>query len=625
MNMENSISKRVFCIGMNKTGTTTIKRCFETLNLTPIASPKTYTREGRQSIRDFYVDKNYSEILKLAEGYKTFEDRPWNMWSMYRHLHKRFPDSRFVLTVRDPESWWRSTERWITVTKPHILRRYQLHLRVHQPSKESMTESYLRYNDEVEQYFKNTGNLLVMNFEKGDGWDKLCRFLDVGVPNIEFPHANRQLYSPEDAKRMKKERRLKNGLECQACHETTILKKETSARSIRSLTQSLPLHPVSLPRTLMKRITKITAQDLQNSLAGRRLLYGTHRALRYLAAPFKFIFSSDQKRFEQPLPSNELAVVSCFFNPGGSTKRVENFRNFLLSVKKSGVRCLVVELAFGSAPFAFSEREDIIQVRTNDVLWHKERLLNIGIRKLLSDGVRKIAWLDGDIVFEDPTWPAEINERLETKNLCQVFDTISINAHESGPPMIAPSGVKYFEESGAIYSQEPSRIRNLARGMIKGGQSGFGWAARAEVLEKVLLFEHAVVGGGDKLMFAASLAKDQSDRRFQSLTHSKYTCKACGHKNSSHAFTASFLDWALQWSTAVDGSVDYARLHISDMYHGKRTDRGYMARHDILYRNEFNPAEDLKSNSSNCFEWSTGKERLGGEVEAYFLSRREDS
>ena len=470
-----------------------------------------------------------------------------------------------------------------------------------------MIESYLRYNEEVKEYFQNADNLLVINLEKGDGWDKLCRFLDVGVPNIDFPHANQQIYSPEGAKMMKKKRALKNDLGCQACHEITTLKKKTSALTPR------------------RRISKITTQKLQNSLVARRLLYGTYCALRYLAAPFQFFFSSDQKRVEQALPENELAVVSCFFNPGGSTRRVENFRIFLLSMKKSGVRCLVVELAFGSAPFAFSEHEDVIQVRTNDVLWHKERLLNIGIRKLLSDGVRKIAWLDGDIVFEDPTWPLEIAKRLEHKNLCQVFDSISIHAHESGPPMIGPSAVKYFEESGALYSQKPSRIRNLARGLLKGGQSGFGWAARAEVFEKVLLFENAVVGGGDKLMFAASLAKDQSDPRFQALTHSKYTCKACGHKNRSDAFTVSFLEWAQQWSTAVDGSVDYARLRIRDMYHGKRSDRGYMARHDILYRNKFDPAVDLLINSSNCFEWSPGKERLGGEVEAYFLSRREDS
>ena len=27
-----------------------------------------------------------------------------------------------------------------------------------------------------------------MNFEKGDGWNKLCKFLNVPEPDIPFPH-----------------------------------------------------------------------------------------------------------------------------------------------------------------------------------------------------------------------------------------------------------------------------------------------------------------------------------------------------------------------------------------------------------------------------------------------------
>lgn len=624
MSNSNPISKRVFCVGMNKTGTSTMKHCFELLNLTPIASPKTYTSEERPKIREFYNHKNYSEMLDLAEHYKTFEDRPWNMWSMYRHLHERYPDSLFILTVRDPESWWRSTERWVTVTKPIVLERYQLHLRVDQPSKESMIDSYLRYNREVEDYFKGTGQLLLMNFERGDGWEKLCEFLGVRVPQIEFPHANRQRYTPEDAEMIKKKRRLKNGLECQACHNLTILKKEESPGLFKNLASSKSSDLVSYSRIILRRIRKIKPQDLQGSLAARKLLYSIHRILYFLKAPLHNVFPRGEKAFQRSLPDNELAVVSCFFNPGGSTRRVKNFRNFLAAVKNSGVRCLVVELAFGSAPFEFDDHEDVIQLRSNDVLWHKERLLNIGIRQLLSDGVRKIAWLDGDIVFADHWWPSEIASRLEHANLCQVFDTISIHTHDSGPPMIAPSAVKYFQEDGRLFSQPPLRGRNLLRGMLKGGQSGFGWAARSEVLEKALLFENAVVGGGDKLIFAASLTEDLSDERLQALTHSKHVCRACGHRNKSDTFTASYLEWARQWSNAVDGSVDYARLHISDMYHGKRSDRGYMARHDILYRHEFNPATDLSGDPPECLQWSTQKKQLRREVEAYFLSRRED-
>ena len=97
-----------------------------------------------------------------------------------------------------------------------------------------------------------------------------------------------------------------------------------------------------------------------------------------------------------------------------------------------------------------------------------------------------------------------------------------------------------------------------------------------------------------------------------------------GHQNRSAAYREHFLDWARQWSGAVDGAVDYARLHISDMYHGKRDDRGYMTRHDILYRHEFDPAADLVSDATGGLAWAAGKDQLKQGVEAYFLSRRED-
>lgn len=622
MTSENTLSERVFCIGMNKTGTSTLKHCFEILHLGPIASPKTYDRTVRRLIEQFYKHKTYDAMLDLAEHYKAFEDRPWNMWAMYRHAHERFPDSRFILTVRDPESWWRSTERWITVTKPGVMARYEQHLRVHEPSKESMTESYLRYNSEVQAYFEGTGKLLVMDIEKGDGWEKLCAFLGLPVPEREFPHANRQQYTPDDARLIQENRRLKRGLECQACHNRTIVKKKDA--TAKALEAGNPLLRYLNPRTVVRKIRNFGPDRFRDSPTARGVFSELHQTLRAARAPFRRAINGKKRTFDTVLPERELAVVSCFFNPGGSAKRVSNFHAYLSSMRNSGVRCLVVELAFGNNEFRIVDHDDVIRLRSSDVLWHKERLLNIGISQLLGEGYRKIAWLDGDIVFQDSDWPLEVANRLEQANLCQVFETIGIQTHDSGPPIVAPSAVKYFRETGQLYQQPARRGVAMLGGILKGGQSGFGWAARAEVLEQVPLFEGAVVGGGDKLIYVASLAEDFSGSQFQDLSQSKFACSACGHRNRSEPYRAQMLAWAQRWSAAVDGKVDYARLHLTDMYHGKRDDRGYMTRHDILYRNEFDPANDLIRDASGCLAWRRGKDTLKREVEAYFLSRRED-
>ncbi|MYB38989.1 MAG: hypothetical protein F4Y26_16720 [Gammaproteobacteria bacterium] len=38
-------------------------------------------------------------------------------------------------------------------------------------------------------------DLLVLDFERGDGWPELCAFLGEPVPDTPFPHVNRGVYT----------------------------------------------------------------------------------------------------------------------------------------------------------------------------------------------------------------------------------------------------------------------------------------------------------------------------------------------------------------------------------------------------------------------------------------------
>jgi hypothetical protein len=189
------ISQRIFGIGLNKTGTTSLKRCFEALGLQPIAPAK---GARHNSVTHAILDHgDYEPALRFAEEYRCFEDRPWNLWEMYRRLDERFPDSRFILTVRSPDAWWKSVERWLTVTKPRMTRIYCRQLGVRSISREAMLDGFHAYNRAVKRYFEGRPDLLV--FEIGrEGWEPLCTFLDHPVPEIPFPYTNRQSYDEED-------------------------------------------------------------------------------------------------------------------------------------------------------------------------------------------------------------------------------------------------------------------------------------------------------------------------------------------------------------------------------------------------------------------------------------------
>ena len=192
--------EKVFCVGLSKTGTTTMKACFEQLGLDPVASPSSRDRNIPSFGRDIRRG-HYERVLQYAQQFTSFEDRPWNIGDMYRVLNEAFPKSKTILTVRDPESWWRSVEHWLTNVHPQRTKTYLQHLGVTEFSKDAFVASYLDYNERVIRYFRavreqeGREKLLIMNLEQGDAWEKLCAFLHKPVPDVPFPHRNKQKFT----------------------------------------------------------------------------------------------------------------------------------------------------------------------------------------------------------------------------------------------------------------------------------------------------------------------------------------------------------------------------------------------------------------------------------------------
>jgi hypothetical protein len=61
-----------------------------------------------------------------------------------------------------------------------------------QGNEDVYTARFERHNREVLEYFADRPqDLLVMRLTEGDGWDKLCPFLGVPIPETPFPHENR--------------------------------------------------------------------------------------------------------------------------------------------------------------------------------------------------------------------------------------------------------------------------------------------------------------------------------------------------------------------------------------------------------------------------------------------------
>jgi hypothetical protein len=95
---------RVICVGFNKTGTTTIGRCFDILGIGPVAEPRSQYVNYIELSKAIFESNDYQSALSAARYFRAFQDRPWNMGDMYQYLDVAYPRSKFILTERDPES-----------------------------------------------------------------------------------------------------------------------------------------------------------------------------------------------------------------------------------------------------------------------------------------------------------------------------------------------------------------------------------------------------------------------------------------------------------------------------------------------------------------------------------------
>lgn len=135
------------------------------------------------------------ELLRVADG---GADNGVTIY--FKYLDYKFPQSKFVLTVRDVEEWAQSmkyiTEKFPVTSRDmdeQIKRRMILYDSV-DFNYDKFINGYYRHCDSVRNYFRDRPeDLLEMNIIAGEGWEKLCPFLDLPIPNVPFPHLHSQI------------------------------------------------------------------------------------------------------------------------------------------------------------------------------------------------------------------------------------------------------------------------------------------------------------------------------------------------------------------------------------------------------------------------------------------------
>jgi hypothetical protein len=307
-----------------------------------------------------------------------------------------------------------------------------------------------------------------------------------------------------------------------------------------------------------------------------------------------------------------LHVITCVTNPMRFRSRIQLYREFAKRVADAGAILTTVEIAFGDRPFMVTERDNPwhVQLRTRHELWHKENALNLGIQNAIQQDpcAEYLAWIDADVQFSRADWVEETIHQLQHFDFVQMFS----HAVDLGPdqqPLQTHVGFAY-----AYFNQ--LKVKD-AYDYCRGWHPGYAWAARRDALDKVGgLIDFAILGAADKHMGMGLIGCIQN------------SFMAAKGKLTS-PYVRELLEWQARAEKHIRRNVGYVPQTLQHFWHGRKKDRKYVERWNVLISNGYNPDVDLRRDTQGLWclnDTEDPRQRnLRDGIKRYFRQRNEDS
>ena len=187
---------QVIGAGLGRTGTASLKVALEQLGLGKCyhMGEVMMNPEARGLwIRAADGDPDWEAIFK---GYEAAVDYP--ACAFWRELAEYYPSAKIVLSVRDPQNWFDSTQATIfspqtlgsdfdPVSKEFFDKTVTGTFGAHIHERDFMVRYFAKHSAEVQRTVP-AERLLV--FRASQGWDPLCAFLGLPEPDTSFPRVN---------------------------------------------------------------------------------------------------------------------------------------------------------------------------------------------------------------------------------------------------------------------------------------------------------------------------------------------------------------------------------------------------------------------------------------------------
>jgi hypothetical protein len=294
-----------------------------------------------------------------------------------------------------------------------------------------------------------------------------------------------------------------------------------------------------------------------------------------------------------------LHVIAVTSNPCQFARRYILAREFLSRMEQeANVKVYVVELAYGDQQFYVTDKKNPrhLQIRGTVPLWHKENMINIGV-KLLPSNWKAMAWIDADVEFENVNWAMDTLKVLNgCRDVVQLFShAVDMNKHMEA--------MSIFPSFGFQYSK---KLRYGGTG-INMWHPGYAWACTKKAYDRMGgLYEYSILGSGDHNMSFSFIG--QPDKSLNVDTTNAY-------KESLRLFQKRAAQLRLGYVPGV----------IRHHFHGAKKNRKYHERWQILVDNAYNPFIHITKNRDGLLvPTELCPQKMLDEILAYFAERNED-
>lgn len=306
-----------------------------------------------------------------------------------------------------------------------------------------------------------------------------------------------------------------------------------------------------------------------------------------------------------------LHVIAVYSNPIRWKSRHKVHAQFEEEMLEAGVNLTTVECAFGDRPWDLSENKFVnrVQVRHHghNLIWNKENCQNIGLMHLPGDA-KYIMMSDADIHFRKKHWASEVVHALQHYHVIQPWE----HCYDLGPHdehLQAHDSFCKLWWHGEPTCKEGPNWWTWEGGDYRYAHTGFAWAYTRQALEWLGgLIETAALGAGDHHMAHCLVGKAH-------LSLPGFV---------SEGYSRPIMQWQDRAMRHINFNIGYIPGSIEHHFHGRKEDRKYVDRWQIIKDHQFDPYADTKRNIHGLIELAGNKPMLAHDIDRYFRQRNED-